>query len=258
MSWVLVTGASSGLGAEFCRQLAARGHSVILVARREAALRELAGKLHCDHGVNTEVVVADLSVPEDLDRVAKRLQQREKPVSLLVNNAGFTPNQSLFGADIEREKQALEVMVRAVLVLSLTAAAVMGKRGRGAILNVSSVATGTIFGAYAAHKTWVSEFSEALALDLRGSGVLVSALRPGAVRTEFFDHMDGMEVSRIPKLLLLEPEQVVREALRGLSRGQVDIVPGGLYRIVDALRSLTPRPVLRAVAAAFRRSRFLV
>lgn len=257
MSTVLVTGASSGLGLEYCRQLAAKGHDVVMVARRKQVLEEHAAQLRQQYGVKTQVMAVDLADRKQLETVAQRLRDPRRPISLLVNNAGFAPGQVFSEGDLAREEKALDVMVRAVLVLSHAAATSMRKRGRGGILNVSSVAAGTAMGTYAAHKTWVNIFTEALATELKGTGVLVTSVRPGTTRTEFFQQM-GFSSDQIPTIIMLEPSQVVKESLAALSRGQIEVVPGLMYRVIDWLRQKAPRPVVRLVAGHPRTSPFLV
>ena len=183
MGIALVTGATSGIGEEFCWQLAAAHHDLVLVARREEKLRKLAEDLRQIAGVKAEVIVADLGVAGDVDRVAQRLLDEQSPVGLLVNNAGFALGCSFIDNTIEAEENALDVMVRAPMVLSYAALNAMRARGRGAIINVSSVASETGAGTYSAHKAWIRAFSEGLSEELRGSGVTVTAVCPGPVHS---------------------------------------------------------------------------
>ena len=138
MATALITGATAGLGLEFAWQLATAKHDVVLVARNEERLTRLAAQLEAAAGIRAEVLVADLSVRADVERVAERLRATERPVGLLVNNAGLGLNQRFVGGDLADEETALAVMVRAVMVLSHAAAGAMVARGRGAILNVAS------------------------------------------------------------------------------------------------------------------------
>ena len=180
MGTALVTGATSGIGEEFCWQLAAAGHDLVLVARREDALRALAASLTNVAGVNAEYIAADLSTEDGCARVAARLdvggpadaQKPDlRPVDLLVNNAGFGLGSPFLDNSLEREINGLNVMVRAVMTLAHHAGISMRSRGRGAILNVGSVASRTGAGTYSAHKAWVVAFTEGLAAELKGSGI---------------------------------------------------------------------------------------
>ena len=185
MGTALVTGATSGLGLELAWQLATARHDLVLVARSTDRLEAVAQELHQLAGVDVEVLPADLAREDDLTRVADRLREPGRPVGLLVNNAGFGLGQTFVGGDLDREQRALDVMVRAVLVLSHAAAGAMVERGRGAILNVSSMTARTAMGTYAAHKSWVLTFTESLACELDRTGVTATVLCPGLVHTGF-------------------------------------------------------------------------
>ncbi len=188
MGTALVTGATSGLGEEFCWQLAAAGHDLVLVARREKLLNALADRLRQIANVKAEVIVADLSKLEDCERVTARIDQETAPVGLLVNNAGFGLGKPFPDNDLAAELGGLDVMVRAVMILSHHAARAMRARGRGAILNVASVASRTGAGTYSAHKAWVVAFTEGLSEELRGTGVTATVVCPGPVKTAFFEN----------------------------------------------------------------------
>ena len=236
----LVTGATAGIGREFARQLAARGHDLILVARDEARLRTVAGELAAEHGVAVETLRADLTDRAEMARVGERLADADRPVDVLVNNAGFGVNHRFVGGDLDEELRQLDVLCTAVLVLSHAAAPAMRARGRGLILTVSSVAAFTSRHSYSAAKAWATTFTEALAHDLRGSGVLVSAVHPGFTRTEFHDRA-GMDMSRTPAFTWLTTEQVVDAALRGARAGRTVVVPGAFYRVAATALQLAPR-----------------
>lgn len=245
MGTALVTGASAGLGLEFAWQLATARHDVVLVARDEERLRRLAAQLEAAAGVRAEVLVADLSVRADLERVADRLRDDERPVGLLVNNAGFGLAQEFVGGDVAREEYALDVMVRAVMVLSHAAAEAMVRRGRGAILNVGSVAGLLASGTYSAHKAWVRSFTEGLAVELQGTGVTATVVQPGFVHTEFHER-GGIDVSMFPDVTFLNPEDVVAAALADVRRGVVLSTPSLRYRAAAAVARVAPRSAIRA------------
>lgn len=252
MGTALVTGASAGLGLEFAWQLATARHDVVLVARDEDRLRRLAAQLEAAAGVRAEVLVADLSVRADLDRVAERLRDDDRPVGLLVNNAGFGLAQEFVGGDVAREEYALDVMVRAVMVLSHAAAEAMVRRGRGAILNVGSVAGLLASGTYSAHKAWVRSFTEGLAVELQGTGVTATVVQPGFVHTEFHQR-GGIDVSMFPDVTFLNPEDVVAAALADVRRGVVLSTPSLRYRTAAAVARIAPRSAIRAFGR-YRRS----
>ena len=172
MATALVTGGTAGIGAVFARQLAQRGHDLVLVARDQTRLETAAADLR-RRGVEVEVLVADLADRSDVQRVVDRVADPLRPVDLVVNNAGFGVHGSLLSGDVAEHEQALAVMCRAVLVLSAAAGKAMCSRGRGAIVNVSSVAGFVTMGSYSAVKSWVTTFSEGLAGELSGTGVTV-------------------------------------------------------------------------------------
>ena len=246
MGTALVTGASAGLGLEFAWQLATAKHDLVLVARDEERLTRLASQLEAAAGIRAEVLVADLSDRVDVERVALRLRDEERPVGLLVNNAGLGLNQTFVGGDISREEAALDVMVRAVLVLSHAAAEAMTARGRGAILNVASVAALLASGTYSAHKAWVRSFTEGLAVELKDTGVTATALCPGFVHTEFHER-GAIDVSSYPAVAWLNAESVVATALADVRRGVVISTPSARYRTISALARIAPRSAVRAV-----------
>ncbi len=247
MGTALITGASAGLGQEFAWQLATAHHDVVLVARDVERLERLAGQLRAAAGVRAEVLPADLSDREQTAKVVDRLRSDHNPVGLLVNNAGFAPGDSFLHSDIARQEVALEVMVRAVMVLSHAAAQSMVERGRGAILNVSSVAGYTGAGTYSAHKSWVTIFTEGLAGELVGTGVTATALCPGMTRTEFHERA-GLERDVIPAPMWLNSEQVVSKALADVRRGAVISTPSLRYQVVSQTARVLPRPLIRYFA----------
>lgn len=242
----LVTGASSGLGEEFCWQLAARHHNVVLVARREEKLKNLAHRIEQGMGVRAEVLAADLATQEGRDKVCERLRQHEDPVGLLVNNAGFGLGAPFLAGDFNREIQALDVMVRAVMELSHAAATAMFERGQGAILNVSSVAADTGMGPYSAHKAWVKAFSEGLSEELRDTGVTVTAVMPGMVQTGFHE-ATNVDPDDVPAISWISAEKVVEDALFAVRKGLTLTTPTLRYKFTSQLTKHAPRWAVRAV-----------
>lgn len=245
MGTALVTGASAGLGLEFAWQLATARHDVVLVARDESRLARLASQLEAAAGVHAEVLPADLTDRADVARVADRLRADERPVGLLVNNAGLGLNQHFVDGDVDAEDRALELMVRTVMVLSHAAAGAMTQRGRGAILNVGSIAGLIASGTYSAHKAWVRTFTEALAVELKGTGVTATVVAPGFTHTEFHER-GRIDTSHYPAAGWLDAEDVVAAALADVRRGVVLSTPSLRYKAASALLRVAPRSAVRA------------
>ncbi|GGK52078.1 ketoacyl reductase [Planomonospora parontospora subsp. parontospora] len=244
----LVTGASSGIGAEFARRLAARGHHLVLVARSVPALEALAAELRGAYGVRVEVVPQDLSAPDAATRVAEALAAREITIDLLVNNAGFGTAGRFEGIAAEREHD--ELMVNVVALVGLTHAFLPGMlaRGSGAVVNVGSTAGFNItpyFATYGASKTFVLNFSLALWSEMRGTGVKVLAVAPGPVETAFFDGIGTRKAAIGAKMST--PERVVAAALRALDRDRGYVVPGLGNFAVSHLMPRRPRKLVAMI-----------
>jgi short-subunit dehydrogenase len=253
MGIALVTGGTSGIGAEFARQFAARGDDLVLVARDRERLDAMAAELGA-LGRSVEVIVADLSDEKDTARVAKRLADPDRPVDILVNNAGYGLRTKLLRPDQAEHDAAYGVMVRAVWVLSAAAAPGMRERGHGAIINVASTAALLSMGGYSAMKAWVVNYSESLANELHGTGVTVTALMPGWVRTEFHQRA-AIRPSSIPDSLWLDADRLVRVCLRDVDRGRVISLPSSRYRVLSWLLRHAPRRTVRAVSRRISLSR---
>lgn len=248
MATALVTGATSGIGAAFARALAARGWDLVLVARDEERLGTEADRYRAA-GRRAEVLRADLTDRADVARVAERLEDRARPVDLLVNNAGFSVSARLLSGDQAAHDRAFEVMVRAVQVLSGAAGRAMAERGHGRIVNVGSTAGRMTMGAYSAIKAWVTVYTESLANELRGSGVTAMALEPGWVRTEFHERA-GIAASTMPGLLWLDADELVSGALKDLARGRVVSTPSVRYKALMLVVRHAPRSGVRRVSRA--------
>jgi len=255
MSTALVTGATAGIGHAFCRELAERGTDLVIVARNRARLENVSDELRAKHSIKVEILAADLSKRPALQRVAKRLANRDRPIDLLVNNAGFGVSTSFLKGDLADEEAMLDVLCRAVLVLSHAGALSMKDRGRGAIINVSSVAGFVPMGTYAAAKAWVTAFTETLAHELSGSGVSATALCPGFTRTEMHERAN-LDVSRLPNAMWLEADRLVRDCLEDVKAGKVISIPGVQYKVIAGIAQLAPRGLVRTLsgrAASVRR-----
>lgn len=250
----LITGPTAGLGAEFAEQLAAAGYDLVLVSRDETRLQQTADRLRSRHRVEVEVLAADLADLDATRRVAERLSCTERPIELLVNNAGFGVNGQTLDLDVDEQLRLLDVLCRAVLVLSHAAGTAMRARGSGAILNVSSVAAYGPLSAYSAAKAWVTTFTEGLAGDLAGTGVQVCAVHPGFTHTEFHQRAD-LNMSKLPEWGWLSVERVVTEALTDLRRGRVLSVPSRRYRALVLALRFAPSGLRRRGSAALVRSR---
>ena len=249
-STALVTGATAGLGRTFAEHLARRGQGLVLVARDRDRLEATARELRTAYGVPVEVLPADLADRDQLARVERRLADREQPVDLLVNNAGFGLRHRFLDNPVAAEAEMLDVLVTAVLRLSHAALGGMVERGRGGVLNVSSVAAFLPRGTYGAAKAWVNSFAVWAAAEYRPRGVTVMALCPGFTRTEFHQRM-GVPPGSGP--WWLDADVVVRRALRDFDRGRVLSVPGAQYRAVVALSRLVPSSVLQRAQSLGRK-----
>jgi hypothetical protein len=249
MGTAVVTGATSGIGLAFARRLAAGGSDLVLIARDAERLEEVAAELSSRHHNQTEVLPADLSTPSGTALVEARLRDDDRPVDMLVNNAGFALRRPFLANDVADEERLLDVLVRAVLRLTLAVLPGMIERGHGAIVNVSSISCYVPRGTYSAAKAYVTTFTEAVAGKLSGTEVRAMALVPGFVRTDLHDRA-GLDMSALPSFLWLDADYLVRAALRDLARGKAVSVPGAVYK---AFATVMPRLPRRAVIAAGRR-----
>ncbi|MYS38463.1 hypothetical protein K388_00895 [Streptomyces sp. KhCrAH-43] len=243
MTTALITGATAGIGAAFARRLAADGYDLVLVARDTERLREQATELHDRHGIEAEVLRADLSDDKGIRTVEERLGDARRPVDLLVNNAGFGNKGRYLDVPMADELAMLKVHCEAVLRLTSAAAAGMKERGRGGIVNVASVAAFVPRGTYGASKAWVVQFSQGAAKDLAGSGVRLMALCPGFVRTEFHQRA-GMGTGNIPGWMWLDADKLVSAALADLARGKSVSIPDPRYKVLMGAVKLAPRNLL--------------
>lgn len=250
----LVTGGTSGIGAAFSRALAARGSDLVIVARDTVRLEEVAQAIRSRHGVAVETISADLADRDKVLRVAARLAEADRPIDLLVNNAGFAVRASLTDMDTTAHEVAMDVMCRAVLILAGAAGRTMRGRGRGQIINVSSTSGYVTMGSYSAIKAWVTAYSEGLSIELAGTGVLVTTLCPGWVRTAFHERA-RIATTSIPDQLWLDADEVVAECLRDVDRGKALSIPTRRYRVLIWGARHAPRPVIRRVSARLSSSR---
>ena len=240
----LITGGTAGIGWAFARRIGETGRDVVLVARDQVRLDGRARSLRVRYGVEVETLVADLATEQGRDAVAHRLRDDEAPVDLLVNSAGFGLPGHFSGTDLSDQERMLDVLCRTVLVTCHAAIPGMQRRGRGGIINVSSVAAFGAMGTYSAAKAWVNVFTESLAAELKGTGVHAMAVCPGLTRTEFHDRAQ-MDMDWLPDVGWLSAEEVADEALADLRRGKVISIPSVRYRAASTLLRHAPAGLTR-------------
>ena len=248
----LVTGASQGIGAEIARELARRGHRLVLVARSEDKLRALADEIAASGG-RADVLVADLADRSARAVLPTRVIKLGVTVDVLVNNAGFSTMGRVSEADPETEMQLVEVDVVAVVDLCTRFIHGMVERGRGAILNVASTAAFQPLpaqAAYGAGKAFVLSYTQSLVGELKGSGVSATALCPGPVHTGFgeragFAKEDAEKA--LPSVMWVDAAEVARAAVDGLDKGRMVVIPGVANRVAAAMAQVTPRTLLLPV-----------
>lgn len=253
MTTALITGASSGLGAEYARQLAERGADLVIVARDREALSSLAGELSARHGVHVEVMPADLTDSGGLGEVERRVADRERPIEVLVNNAGIGLPLSFHRNDVEAEVAHLRLHVEASLRLTHAALGPMLERGHGRILMISSVAAFIPGSTYSAAKAWLLNFSRWANAVYARRGVTVTAVCPGFTHTRFHEKL-GLAPGEegIPGWMWLDAAFVVRQSLRDAARGKAVSIPSGRYKALARLAAIVPD---RLTAGGGRRGR---
>jgi short-subunit dehydrogenase len=237
--WALVTGASAGIGSEFCRQLAASGYQLVLVARRENRLQAVAEELKNTFDTRSVIICADLSQSGACNAIVDRLEQENIKIEYLVNNAGYGLPGSFHVPDWQEHADFIQVMMTAVCELTWRLLPGMQERGRGFIVNVASVAGLVTPSAghtlYGASKSFLIRFSESLALENEDSGVKVCALCPGFTYSEFHDVNGTREmISKLPSYLWLDSKDVVADAIKAMTEDKVRtvIVPGRQYKLI--------------------------
>lgn len=242
----LITGASSGLGAEYARQLAAKGADLVLVARDRSALDELAGRLRATYGVEVDVLAADLLKPRQRAKVEARLAEADRPIEILVNNAGFGLPLSFERNDIDDEIAHLHLHVEVPMRLTHAALAPMLARGHGRIVNVASVAAFIPRSTYGACKGWLVSFSRWANGRYAPRGVTITAVCPGYTHTNFHERM-GLAPGKegIPDGMWLDARDVVAESLRDAARGVAVSIPSLRYKALVTLARFAP-PALAA------------
>jgi short-subunit dehydrogenase len=244
----LVTGASAGIGEQLARQLAQRGHDLVLVARDRERLEALAKDVEAEFGAQCEVLSADLTVPAELATV----EARARDVDVLVNNAGFGSFGRFDQLDIDVESREINLNVLALVRLTHAAAGGMTQRGHGGILNVSSLAghqPGPLNATYSATKAFVTSFTQAVHEELKGTGVAVTALCPGFTHTEFQERANA-PASEVPGFMWQEAPEVARVGLDGLARNRAIAIPGAVNKTLGTFSDITPNALTRRISAA--------
>ena len=248
--WALVTGATAGIGESFTRLLASKGYNIALVARDEARLHERAAGLREKYGIQTFVLPADLATKSGVKSVEKYIQSYE--IEVLVNNAGFGINKAFTASDLGDEQDLLNVLVRAPMRLMHVILPGMKERKSGTIINVSSVAGFIAGGTYSAAKSYLTVLSESLNTELKGTGVIVSALCPGFTRTEF--HQRGrMKMKGLPRFMWLNADKLVAQSWKDAQAHQPVSVPGWQYKLLVAIISIAPRSFVRQIGMNVRK-----
>lgn len=263
-STALITGASAGIGLQFARQLAARGHGVTLVARRKARLNEVAQEISATYGVRAETIASDVGKEASRRRIQGRLTELGLQPDILINNAGFATNGAFHESDPGRELEQVRVLVEAGVALTSSFLPEMVERRRGAILNVASTAGMQPLpysAGYSAAKAYMLTFSEALHQEVRPHGVTVTALAPGPVATEFWQ-ISGWEVhggqtfeKAVPRPAWISPEQAARAGIEGLAAGRRVVVPGRHVSAAMQASRLVPHAVKLPVIEWMMRGR---
>ncbi len=247
----LITGASAGIGGRFARLLAREGYDLVLVARDESRLVETAEALKKEFGIECKILVADLSTEQGSKLVEERVSDPERPIDVLINNAGFGIRESFLKSQKDAEQQLLDVLVRTPMRLMHSTLPIMKERNSGIIINVSSVAGWIAGGTYSAAKSYLTVLSESLHTELRSTNVNVLALCPGFTHTEF--HQRGkMRMEALPKFMWLDADHVVAKAWSDARAGKAVSVPGWQYLIVSSLARFAPRPLVRKVGMNVR------
>jgi uncharacterized protein len=254
----LVTGASNGIGLELCKLLAQDGYNLVLAARSKEKLDSIAEELVKKHGIKTDVIAVDLSQPGSALELFEATQKLELTIDMLVNNAGVGSNGKFVDMDLNSELALLQLNVTSLIELCHYFGKGMSARKQGDILNIASVASfqaGPFMASYYSSKSYVLHFSEALHEELKGSGVNVTVLCPGATETEFYS-ASGLNIN--PEKLVKTPimmtaAQVAKIGFNGLKKGKAIVVSGVLNQIMTQSVRITPRFVVRQIVGMLNR-----
>ena len=247
----LITGATAGIGARFAQLLAKEDFDLVLVARDETRLNEVAGILIKEYGIGCEVLRADLSTDSGCELIEERLSRTAEPVEVLINNAGFGLRESFLTSSLADEVQLFDVLCRTPMRLMHAVLPSMQQRNKGIIINVSSVAGWIAGGSYSAAKSYLTVLSESLHTNLQGTQVHVIALCPGFTRTEFHER-GKMNMRGLPSFMWLSADTVVAQAWADAHAGKAISIPGKQYQVISAILRYGPRPLVRRVGMKVR------
>ena len=256
MGTALITGASSGLGAEYARLFAADKHGLVLVARRKDRLEALAAELRSAHGVRAEVVPADLATPDGATRLVEDVSRLGAQIDFLVNNAGFGASGAFAELELSREMEMIQLNIASLVVLTRSFLPQMIARRSGRILNIGSTAgfpPGPFMAVYYASKAFVNSFTEALWYELKGTGVTATVSCPGATATEFAG-VAGNDRSLLFRLGAANPKVVAAQGYRAMNKGKPMVIHGFKNKLTVQSLRVSPRAVARAVAASLNPS----
>ena len=245
--WVLITGATVGIGDCFARLLASEGYNLVINARSKNKLEERAEFLRKTYNIEVEVLAADLAT--ECEKVESYIESHD--IEVLINNAGFGLNQSFLSSPIEEEQRVLDVLVRAPMRLMHAVLPQMRKRNSGVIINVSSTAAFIAGGHYSAAKSYLTVMSESLHTQMLPTNVKVSSLNPGFVRTEFHQRA-GMKMGAIPNFMWLDGDFLVKKAWADARKGKAISIPGWQYKVLRTIIALAPRRTVRKMGMSLR------
>lgn len=250
-SYALITGASSGIGAEFARQYAQHGYSLVISGRNHDALENLAQEIRQEHSVDVEIMRADLLREDDVQALVIRIRSAERPVEILVNNAGFGLGKEFLKASAQAHMQQVDVLAKIPLQLMHAALEVMVERGRGRIINVASVAAFMPNGTYSAVKRFVVTMSESAHLQYSPVGVSVTAVCPGLTRSGFHRAM-GVDEPQLPAIFWLLPKKVVADAIQANFKNKALVIPSATYKALVFAQCLMPPVLTTAIVGRTR------
>lgn len=230
-AWALITGGSSGIGYEFSKELASMGYNLVIASRDSNRLISVAKKLKTKFKIDIEIMSVDLSLESDIEKLINRIKDDNRPIEVLINDAGFALHDTLIEEDYSRQMIAFSVMAEAVLKLSGAAAATMNRRGWGYIINVASTSAWLFAGNYSALKRWVVVYTQSLSLELEDTGVNATAVCPGWVKTDFHKR-GGVSAPNIPNWLWVSPRVVVNSAFDAVASGKAIRIPTLRWKLI--------------------------
>lgn len=243
---VLITGVSGGIGKELADRFAKGGHNIVLVARSEGKILDLAQEYQNKYGIQATVIAKDVAAPGVPEEIFNELKEKKIVVDYLINNAGFGLFGTFMETDMEQEINMIDINIKSLTVMTKLFLPDMIKRGHGGVMNVASLVgffPGPMMSVYYATKAYVLSFTEALENEVSGTGVTVTALCPGLTSTGFVDR-SGMGASKMVRGTIMEAGQVAEGGYRGFLRGKTLIMPGARNRFIAFMPRLLPRKIM--------------